>query len=233
MVMAQGAFVAYYRVSTARQGASGLGLEAQKEAVTRYLNGGAWSIQAEFVEVESGRRSDRPELERALATARLHRIPLIVANVSRLTRSSAFLHRLLEAGVDVRFCDLPEIEGPTGRFLLQQMASVAELEAGMIASRTKAALKAAKARGQKLGGHRGVVMSDATREAGRATRTATANERAGDLAPIIADLQAAGVTSYGALARALNERGIPTARGGEWSPMQVSRVLAKLAEKAA
>ncbi|WP_336489308.1 recombinase family protein [Methylobacterium nigriterrae] len=227
--MAQGAFVAYYRVSTARQGASGLGLEAQKEAVSRYLNGGDWSIRAEFVEVESGRRSDRPELERALATARLHRIPLVVANVSRLTRSSAFLHRLLEAGVDVRFCDLPEIEGPTGRFLLQQMASVAELEAGMIASRTKAALKAAKARGQKLGGHRGVVMSDATREAGRATRTAKANERASDLAPILADLQAAGVISYGALARALNERGIPTARGGEWSPMQVSRVVAKLA----
>jgi len=229
MDMAQGAFVAYYRVSTARQGASGLGLEAQKETVARYLNGGDWSIRAEFVEVESGRKSERPELERALATARLHRIPLIVANVSRLTRSSAFLHRLLEAGVDVRFCDLPEIEGPTGRFLLQQMASVAELEAGMIASRTKAALQAAKKRGQKLGGNRNVVMSDATREAGRAARTAKANGRANDLAPIIAELKAAGVTSYGALARALNERGIPTARGGEWSPMQVSRVLAKVA----
>ncbi|TXM69098.1 recombinase family protein [Methylobacterium sp. WL120] len=227
--MAQGAFVAYYRVSTARQGASGLGLEAQKDAVTRYLNGGDWSIRAEFVEVESGRKSDRPELERALATARLHRIPLIVANVSRLTRSSAFLHRLLEAGVEVRFCDLPEIEGPTGRFLLQQMASVAELEAGMIASRTKAALQMAKARGKKLGGDRGVVMSDATRKAGRATRTAKAGARATDLAPHIARLQAAGATSLGALARALNEEGIPTARGGEWSPMQVSRVLAKLA----
>jgi DNA invertase Pin-like site-specific DNA recombinase len=137
--MAQGAFVAYYRVSTARQGASGLGLEAQKAAVARYLNGGNWSIKAEFIEVESGRKSNRPELERALATARLHRIPLIVANVSRLTHSSSFLHRLLDAGVEVRFCDLPEIEGPTGRFLLQQMAAVAELEAGMIASRTKAA----------------------------------------------------------------------------------------------
>lgn len=248
--MAQGAFVAYYRVSTARQGASGLGLDAQKETVARYLNGGDWTIRAEFVEVESGRKSDRPELERALATARLHRIPLIVANVSRLTRSSAFLHRLLEAGVDVRFCDLPEIEGPTGRFLLQQMASVAELEAGMIASRTKAALaqkkgwyaklsdedrEALRAKGKavQLGGDRGVVMSDATREAGRAMRTVKANERAGDLAPILGDLQAAGVTSYGALARALNERGIPTARGGEWSPMQVSRVMAKLTEKAA
>ncbi len=226
--MAQGAFVAYYRVSTARQGASGLGLEAQQEAVRRYLNGGDWTIKAEFVEVESGRKSDRPELERALSMARIHRVPLVVANVSRLTRSSAFLHRLLEAGVDVRFCDLPEIEGPTGRFLLQQMASVAELEAGMIASRTKAALQAAKKRGTKLGGNRGVVMSDATREAGRAVRTTQAKGRATDLAPIIADLRAAGATSYGALARGLNERGIPASRGGEWTPMQVSRVLAKL-----
>ncbi|ACL62234.1 recombinase family protein [Methylobacterium nodulans] len=231
--MAQGSFVAYYRVSTARQGASGLGLEAQKEAVRRYLNGGDWTIKAEFVEIESGRKSDRPELERALSTARLHRVPLIVANVSRLTRSSAFLHRLLEAGVEVRFCDLPEIEGPTGRFLLQQMAAVAELEAGMIASRTKAALQAAKARGKKLGGNRGVVMSDATRAAGRAARTLKADGRAADLAPTIAELQAAGITSLGGIAKALNERGIPTARGGEWSPMQVSRVLTKLAEKAA
>jgi DNA invertase Pin-like site-specific DNA recombinase len=199
--MAQGAFVAYYRVSTARQGASGLGLEAQKAAVARYLNGGNWSIKAEFIEVESGRKSNRPELERALATARLHRIPLIVANVSRLTHSSSFLHRLLDAGVEVRFCDLPEIEGPTGRFLLQQMAAVAELEAGMIASRTKAALQAAKARGKKLGGDRGVVMSDATREAGRAIRAAKAEARATDLAPIISAIRAGGATSFGAIAR--------------------------------
>lgn len=229
MGMAQGAFVAYYRVSTARQSASGLGLEAQKTAVIRYLNGGDWTIKSEFIEVESGRKSDRPELERALATARLHRIPLVVANVSRLTRSSSFLHRLLDAGVEVRFCDLPEIEGPTGRFLLQQMAAVAELEAGMIASRTKAALQAAKARGKKLGGHRGVIMSDDIRASGRAARTAKSDERASDLRPIIEDIRSSGMVSLGAIARELNARGIPTARGGEWSPMQVSRVLSKLA----
>jgi DNA invertase Pin-like site-specific DNA recombinase len=231
--MAQGEFVAYYRVSTARQGASGLGLDAQRETVRRYLNGGTWTIKAEFVEVESGRRSDRPELDRALATARLHRVPLIVANVSRLTRSSAFLHRILDQDVDVRFCDLPEIEGPVGRFLLQQMASVAELEAGFISGRTKAALQAAKARGRKLGGDRGVVMSDATREAGTATRSAAAKARAGDLAPVIADLQANGAVSLGALARGLNERGIPTSRGGAWTSMQLSRVLAKLTTREA
>ena len=121
--------MAYYRVSTRKQGRSGLGIAAQQEAVEHYLNGGDWRIVGEFTEVESGRRKDRPELERALAAARLHRVPLVVAKVDRLTRSVAFLSRLLEAGVDVRFADLPSIEGPAGRFMLQQMAAVAELEA--------------------------------------------------------------------------------------------------------
>ena len=95
----------------------GLGLEAQRQAVTNYLNGGNWRIIAEFVEVESGKRSDRPELDKALAAARLRQVPLVVAKVDRLTRSVAFLSRLLEAGVDVRFADLPMIEGATGKFL--------------------------------------------------------------------------------------------------------------------
>src|SRR5258706_15803829 len=127
-----GRFVAYYRVSTSKQGNSRLGLEAQREAVANYLNGGKWKLVGEFEEIESGKRSDRPELDKALAACRLHRAPLVVAKVDRLTRSVAFLSRLLESGVDVLFCDLPTIEGPTGRFMLQQMASVAELEAGMI-----------------------------------------------------------------------------------------------------
>jgi hypothetical protein len=104
-----GGFVCYYRVSTARQGKSGLGLEAQRAAVAAYLNGGDWRIIAEFTEVESGKRVDRPELDKALAAARLHRVPVVVAKVDRLTRSVAFLSRLLEAGVDVRFADLPSI----------------------------------------------------------------------------------------------------------------------------
>ena len=99
------------------------------------LNGGDWRIIAEFTEVESGRRADRPELERALAAARVHRVPL--------TRSVAFLSRSLEAGVDVRFADLPTLEGPMGRFMLQQMCAVAELEAGFISDRTRRALAAA------------------------------------------------------------------------------------------
>src|SRR6478735_3889913 len=166
-MVSNGGFIAYYRVSTGKQAKSGLGIEAQRQAVATYLNGGNWRIVAEFPEVESGKRSDRPALDKALAAARVHQVPLVVAKVDRLTRSVAFLSRLLEAGVDVRFADLPAIEDPTGRFMLQQMAAVAELEAGMISKRTKDALAAAKARGKKLGGYRGAKLSKAARAAGR------------------------------------------------------------------
>jgi DNA invertase Pin-like site-specific DNA recombinase len=224
--MATGDFVSYLRVSTARQGISGLGLDAQREAVNGYLNGGEWRVIAEFVEVESGRNSDRPALAQALAAARLRRAPLVVANVSRLTRSLGFLTRLLESGVDVRFADLPTIEGPTGRFMLQQMASVAELEAGLISTRTKAALKAAKARGRVLGGYRGHKVDDTARRASVARRKANAAARAADISPVIAELRASGITSLNGIGRALAERGISAPRGGgAWSPAQVTRML--------
>jgi len=228
--MAAGRFISYLRVSTDRQGSSGLGLEAQRQAVASYLNGGSWTIVREFVEVESGRNSERPTLAEALAAARVHRVPLIVAKVDRLTRSLAFLSRLIEAGVDVRFCDLPKIEGPAGRFMLQQMAAVAELEAGMISKRTKDALAAAKARGKKLGGRReGQRLDEDIRAAGRAALSNRSNARAADLAPVIAELRASGITSLGGIARALEARSIPAARGGaKWSENQVSRVLARL-----
>jgi DNA invertase Pin-like site-specific DNA recombinase len=225
-----GKFVCYYRVSTARQGKSGLGIEAQRAAVATYLNGGDWSIAAEFTEVESGRRSDRPALDQALAAARLHRAALVVSKVDRLTRSVAFLSRLLEAGVDVRFADLPQIEGATGRFLLQQMVAVAELEAGMISKRTKDALAAAKRRGTKLGGDRGVVPSTKVRAKGQVAIQARVSSRVADIAPTIKALQAAGATSLRAIAAGLNDAGIPTARGdGEWSAVQVARVLDRIA----
>lgn len=226
-MVSHGGFVAYYRVSTRRQGRSGLGIAAQREAVARYLNGGDWRIVGEFTEVESGRRGDRPELTKALAAARLHQVPIVVAKVDRLTRSVSFLSRLLDAGVDVRFADLPTIEGPTGRFMLQQMASVAELEAGFISARTKAALAAAKRRGVKLGGRQqgSWNFTRADRKRGAEAVHRTAASRAADLAPVIAELQAAGCTSLRAIAAGLNERKIPTARGGEWSAVQVMRVI--------
>jgi DNA invertase Pin-like site-specific DNA recombinase len=226
--MATGGFVAYYRVSTAKQGSSGLGLEAQREAVARYLDRGDWRILAEFVEVESGRKAQRPELDKAVAAARLHRAPLIVAKLDRLTRSVAFLSRLLEAGVEVRFCDLPQIEGPQGRFLLNSMVAVAELEAGLISQRTKAALAAAKARGKKLGGDRGQRPSPQARAAGSAAMVVKAAERAREIAPVLKELQEAGIMSLSAMARELTARGIPTARGSrQWSAVQVQRVIAK------
>jgi DNA invertase Pin-like site-specific DNA recombinase len=228
-MVSQGGFVAYYRVSTGKQGKSGLGIEAQRAAVASYLNGGNWQITDEFTEVESGKRSDRPQLDRALAKARVHRVPVVVAKVDRLTRSVAFLSRLLEAGVDVRFADLPQIEGPTGRFMLQQMAAVAELEAGMISKRTKDALAAAKARGRKLGGNRGVVISRKARMAGCAARTAIAQARAADLVPTIAEIRAGGANTLAAFAAALNGKAIPTPRqAGKWTPMQVARLIARI-----
>ena len=138
----------------------GWGLSAQRADVEHYLIGGAWKIIDEHTEVESGKNSDRPALDKALAAARLHRAALVVSKVDRLTRSVAFLSRLLEAGVDVRFADLPQIEGATGKFMLQQMVSVAELEAGMISKRTKDALAQARKRGVKLGGRRRKIIGE-------------------------------------------------------------------------
>jgi DNA invertase Pin-like site-specific DNA recombinase len=218
-------FVAYYRVSTVKQGASGLGLAAQRSAILAYLNGGG-KIVAEFTEIESGRKSQRPALEQALSAARVRRTPIVVAKVDRLTRSVAFLSQLLEAGVDVRFADLPSLEGPTGRFMLQQMAAVAELEAGLISSRTKSALAAAKARGIQLGGHRGSYPSQAAHRASIEVRTRRAELRAKDLLPILEKLKEAGTISKEAIAKALTTKGIPTARGGSrWTGTQVDRVL--------
>jgi DNA invertase Pin-like site-specific DNA recombinase len=222
-------FVAYYRVSTGKQGASGLGIEAQRAAVSGYLRDDPSDVIGEFIEVESGRRGDRPALGQALAMARVHRAVLVVAKVDRLTRSVGFLSKLLEAGVDVRFADLPAIEGPTGRFILQQMAAVAELEAGMISARTKAALAAAKARGQKLGGNRGVIMSKAAQAMGRSKQTSQAQERAADLAPLLNQLRGDGFTSATGLAAELTRRGVPTARGrNKWTAIQVMRVLERV-----
>jgi DNA invertase Pin-like site-specific DNA recombinase len=164
-----------------------------------------------------------------LAAARLHRCPLVVSKVDRLTRSVAFLSRLLQANVDVRFADLPQIEGATGRFLLQQMVAVAELEAGMISARTRAALGAAKARGKKLGGSRvrksdglAVVISREAQRQGAMANRARAVHHAADLAPTIAQIRARGAVTLAAIAEGLNGAGIPTPRGqgAWWSPMQ-------------
>lgn len=220
--MAEGRFVAYYRVSTDKQGRSGLGLEAQQEAVRQHLNGGQWTLAAEFTEVESGKDNGRPELQKALKAAKLYGAKLIIAKLDRLARNVAFVSNLMESGVEFVAVDFPQ----ANRLTIHILAAVAEHEAAMISQRTKAALAAAKARGTKLGGNRGSIIDDAARQASAATRAARAKDRSSQLLPIIEDLKANGITSLNAIANELTARRIPTARGGmSWTAMGVSRVL--------
>jgi DNA invertase Pin-like site-specific DNA recombinase len=224
--MAEGRFIAYYRVSTARQGRSGLGLDAQREAVRSYLNGGAWSLVSEVTEVESGKRNDRPKLAEALRLCRLHKATLIIAKLDRLARNVAFVSSLKESGIEFTAVDFPQ----ANRLTIHILAAVAEHEAEAISERTKSALAAAKARGVKLGGDRGNLA--AVRERGLVesarVRQAKATGRAQDLSGIIEAIRADGATSLRDIAEGLNRRSIPTARGGAWSAVQVSRVLSKL-----
>lgn len=222
-----GSYVAYYRVSTDKQKRSGLGLDAQREAVANYLNGGRHRLVAEFTERESGKRTDRPQLEAALAMCRARRAVLVVAKLDRLARNARFLLALVESGEGVVFCDLPSIpEGPTGKFLLASMANVAELEAGLISQRTKAALKAAKDRGTVLGRPDSDIARYAKRgaKASASVRSAKARQLVADLAPVIAEIRRAGANSLPQIAAGLNERNIPSPRGGVWHPTTVQRL---------
>jgi DNA invertase Pin-like site-specific DNA recombinase len=223
--MAEGKWVSYLRVSTDRQGRSGLGLEAQRRAVDDFLNGGNWRLIKEFVEVESGKKSDRPVLADAIKACRVHGAKLVIAKIDRLSRDAHFLLGLEKAGVDFVAADMPN----ANRLTVGIMAMIAEEERRMISARTKAALAAAKRRGVKLGGYRaGAKLTATIRKAGQEANARIAAERAADIAPIIAELQATGATSLQAIAAGLNERGIPTARGtGTWSATQVMRVLAR------
>ncbi|MFK5599096.1 recombinase family protein [Methylobacterium sp. HMF5984] len=223
--MAQGKFVTYLRVSTKRQGDSGLGLEAQRAAVETYLNGGSWTVCGEFVEVESGKSdTNRPQLQRAIQACRVYGAKLLIAKFDRLSRDAHFLLGLEKAGIEFVATDNPH----ANRLTVGIMALVADEERRAISSRTKAALAAAKARGVKLGGDRGAVLSTEAKAKGTAVRVAKAVDRAGDLAPILAEIQASGAKSLREIAAALNERGVPTAKGGSWQAVQVSRVLARV-----
>ena len=221
--MAEGGFVAYYRVSTKRQGASGLGLEAQQEAVRNYLNGGSWRLVDEVIEVESGKRSDRPKLEEALRLCRLHKATLVIAKLDRLARNVAFVSKLMEAGVEFVAVDFPQ----ANRLTVHILAAVAEHEARAISERTTAALGRARARGVKLGGDRGHMPKIAPQghAASLAVRRAKAQNRVIDLVPVIAGIQAGGAKTLQSIADALNARGIPTSQGKKWASTQVKRIL--------
>lgn len=226
--MAEGKFISYLRVSTEKQGRSGLGIEAQRKAVTDYLNGGRWSLITEVVEHESGKRADRPKLAEALRLCRLHGATLVIARLDRLSRDAAFLLNLQNAGVRFVAADMPE----ANEMVVGIMGVVAQAERKRISNNTKDALAAAKARGVKLGGDRGVLPSAEAQAKGGAATKAKAMSLASDLLPVIAEIRAGGATTLQAIADVLNARGIPTARGGQWAPVQVARVLARAAQAA-
>ncbi len=222
-------YVAYYRVSTARQGRSGLGLEAQRRAVEDFLNGNGWEVVAEYTEVESGRRADRPELLRALAACRAHGAELVIAKLDRLSRSVALIANLMESGVDFVACDMPEANGLT----VHVMEAMAEHERKLISRRTKEALAAAKARGVRLGNPGNLTPEGRLRGSrrGNEARAAAADARARDLAPVVEEIMAGGASSLRDMARELNRRGVPTPRGGEWSASQVRNVVQRVARQ--
>jgi DNA invertase Pin-like site-specific DNA recombinase len=210
-------FVAYYRVSTDRQGRSGLGLEAQQKAVMDFLNGGAWELVGEFIEVESGKKSDRPELARAIDVCRKHKARLVIAKLDRLSRNLAFVATLMDSGVEFVAVDNPH----ANKLTIHILAAVAEHEREAISERTKAALAAAKARGKRLGtpDPAGAV------ERMRVARKAQAAQFAANVLPIIRDIQAAGHASLNAIAGQLNARKVATANGGQWRHVQVRQIL--------
>ena len=213
------AYIAYYRVSTDKQGQSGLGLGAQRQAVTTYLSGRAELI-AEYTEIETGKRNDRPQLAAALAECRRKRAKLVIAKLDRLARNVYFISGLMESGVEFVAVDMPE----ANRLTLHILAAVAEHEREMISKRTREALQVAKARGTRLGNPRPAEALVKGREV-IATHLADFHDQ---VQPQVELLHAQGF-GLRAIARELNRRGVPTARGKLWAASTVAGVL-KLAK---
>lgn len=199
--------------------AGAIRLEAQRKAVIDYLNGGAWELVAEYTEVESGKRADRPELEKALEACRRQKAKLVIAKLDRLSRNLAFIATLMESGVEFVAVDNPH----ANKLTVHILAAVAQHEREMISERTKAALQAAKARGKRLGNPR---IGEAA-VTGRAALKQADAAYAANVVPIIREIQAAGAKSANAIAANLNNRKVPTRRGGRWSHVQVAAILAE------
>lgn len=220
--------MSYLRVSTQRQGASGLGVEAQQEAVKRFLNTGRWQLMREFVEVESGRKGtrQRPQLMAALAECKRQKAALIVGKIDRLSRDVRFFLEVLDdSGVDIRFAEFADIDPKTdeGRMLLINMANFAEFEGRRIGSRTRAALAAAKARGVVLGRAGPANLRPNIEE-----RQSAANAFAERLRPMFDGMMERRLSQRDMMAE-LNSIGVPAPRGGQWGLTQVQRVLARIA----
>ena len=219
--MATGSFIAYYRVSTQRQGQSGLGLEGQKAMVRDYLNGGCWKLLAEFVEVESGGSDDRPQLAKAIQRCKLTGAKLVISKLDRLSRDIHFLTGLQKARIEFTAVDNPEANKLTVHILI----AVAQHEREAISERTKTALAAAKARGQVLGGYRGGAVPNG-HKGGKAVSDA-ANGFAALVSPVILERLNARATLR-QIAAQLTTDGIKTARGGEWTATAVRNVIKRL-----
>lgn len=215
-------FVAYYRVSTARQGRSGLGLDAQKQSVVNFVAGERSSLIGEYTEIESGKRSDRPELLKALSACRIHGATLVIAKLDRLARRVDFIANLLESGVEFVATDMPS----ANKLTIHIMASMAQYEREAISSRTKAALAQAKARGIELDGDRGNIekIASAGGKASGVARREAAIARARDILPLIDAIKQSGVTTLSGIAAELTAMGVSTKSGAAWHPQQVTRI---------
>ncbi len=217
-------YVSYLRVSTTRQGISGLGLEAQRKAGTDF---GACrgEVLSEYCEIESGKRADRPQLALALADAKRSGAVLLIAKLDRLSRNVAFIANLLEGGVEIVAADNPN----ANRMMLQMYSVFAEEEGRAISERTKAALAAAKARGVKLGWaipSRAGQQQEAAQKGAEQIKSA-ADQFAANIMPVIEQVKATGTTSLRGIAGQLNQRGLKTARGGAWYAGTVQNILAR------
>jgi DNA invertase Pin-like site-specific DNA recombinase len=214
--------ISYARVSTSRQGRSGLGLEAQREAIARFAEAEGFEIVGEHVEVETGKGSDalsrRPKLAAALAEARRRRCAVLVAKLDRLSRDVHFISGLMAERVQFIVAELGADVDP---FVLHLFAALAEKERSMIATRTRDALARAKARGVKLGGPK---LRQARKAAAEAIEAA-ADRHAANVMPIVREIRKAGAKTLRAIAEALNARGVPTARGGRWQAQTVANLL--------
>jgi DNA invertase Pin-like site-specific DNA recombinase len=219
--------VAYHRVSTARQGTSGLGLDAQTKAIEDFALARSAGLVGSFTEVESGKNNHRPELEKALCLAKVTGSTLLIAKLDRLSRNAAFLLTMRDSGVKFVAADMPDANNLT----VGIMALVAEQEREAISKRTKEALAVAKARGIKLGnpnGARALRMAGKGNRAGVKVIKENADRHAANLAPVVDALRLEDITSLGAVAAALNERGMLTPRGGRWHKTSVRNLLDRL-----
>ena len=213
-------YVAYYRVSTDRQGRSGLGLDAQKTAVEAYLNRSGGVLKAEFTEVQSGKDDDRPQLSEALKLCRLTNSTLLIAKLDRLSRNVAFLAALQQAGTKFVACDLPE----ANELVVHILAAVAQAERKAISERTKAALTAARTRGIRLGNPYLKPGNAASAEFARRARSESVRRRATELGEVITHAERRGCNTLRKLADHLNQLGVTTPQGMRWHANSVRRV---------